>query len=312
MSNLVLIFWREEGVDQEYTIFRFNISDMKINQGRRNPCVSKPLLHIKDVLSVFQKVSSRTVSQGVYGDGMIEAGLSQGVLEYGTYIPRCDALRCDSPSMCLEDEVVTGVPLPECPQYDEHLRGDGYIPVLVPLTLAYEEHPPVEADILPSEPAHFTDPECTVVGKRQQSLVVQPAAMDKPGHTALGEYSGKFLRLAHFWKHQSSGLFKSHDLVVVLQSEHRVFEEGDAVPFQVQQRGEISFDVILCEIVRQLLEIQRCLRNLELVVIDTVLGILGQTQLFMEKRNAVFKIRHNRACLVYECLRHGNSGEGEL
>ena len=66
-------------------------------------------------------------------------------------------------------------------------------------------------------------------------------------------------------------------------------------------------NVILCEIVRQLLEIQRCLRNLELVVIDTVLGILGQTQLFMEKRNAVFKIRHNRACLVYECLRYGNS-----
>lgn len=33
-------------------------------------------------------------------------------------------------------------------------------------------------------------------------------------------------------------------------------------------------------------------------------GLLGDTQLFMEKRNAVFKIRHNRACLVYECLRN--------
>ena len=84
--------------------------------------------------------------------------------------------------------------------------------------------------------------------------------MDKPGHTALGEHSGQFLRLAYFGKHQSSGLFKSHDLVVI----------------------------------------------------DTLLGILGHTQFFMEKRNAVFKIRHNRSCLVYECLRHGNSGEGEL
>ena len=52
-------------------------------------------------------------------------------------------------------------------------------------------------------------------------------------------------------------------------------------------------------------DVNHSLRNLELVVIDTVLGILGQTQLFMEKRDAVFKIRHNRACLVYECLRHG-------
>lgn len=169
-----------------------------------------------------------------------------------------------------------------------------------------------EADILPSESAHFTDPECAVVGKCQQGLVIQSAALDEPCNTSLGEYSGKFLGLAYFGQHQSSGLFKSHDLVVVLQSKHSVFKEGDAVPFLIQQRGEVSLNVILSEIVRQFLEVQCCLRNLELVVIDTLLSILSDTQLFMEKRNAVFKIRHNRTCLVYECIRHGNSGEGEL
>ena len=35
-------------------------------------------------------------------------------------------------------------------------------------------------------------------------------------------------------------------------------------------------------------------------------------QLFIEARNAVFKYRHNRACLVYECFRYGNFGKGDL
>ena len=170
----------------------------------------------------------------------------------------------------------------------------------------------VKTDVFPSESAHLTDPECAVVDKRQQGLVVQPARFDKPGNTSLGEYSGKFLRLSDFRKHQSSGLFESHDLVVVLQPKDRVLKKGDAVPFLIQQRGEISLNVILGEIVRQFLEVQCRLRNLELVVIDTMLRILSDTQLFIKTINAVFKFRHNRACLVYECLRHGNSGEGEL
>ena len=43
-----------------------------------------------------------------------------------------------------------------------------------------------------------------------------------------------------------------------------------------------------------------------LVVKDTMLSILSDTQLFIEARNAVFKTRHNRAYYVYECFRHGN------
>ena len=170
----------------------------------------------------------------------------------------------------------------------------------------------VKTDVLPSEPAHLTDPVCAVVDKRQQGLVVQPARFEMLGNTSLGEYSGKFLRLPDFRKHQSSGLFESHDLVVVLQPKDRVLKKGDAVPFLIQQRGEISLNVILGEIVRQFLEVQCRLRNLELVVIDTMLRILSDTQLFIKTINAVFKFRHNRACLVYECLRHGNFGEGEL
>ena len=80
----------------------------------------------------------------------------------------------------------------------------------------------------------------------------------------------------------------------------------------IHQRREVSFDVILSKIVRQFLDVNHSLRNLELVVIDTMLSILSDTQLFIEARNAVFKFRHNRVCLVYECLRHGNFGEGEL
>ena len=59
----------------------------------------------------------------------------------------------------------------------------------------------------------------------QQGLVVQPARFEKPGNTSLGEYSGKFLRLSDFRKHQSSGLFESHDLVVVLQPKDRVLKK---------------------------------------------------------------------------------------
>ena len=83
----------------------------------------------------------------------------------------------------------------------------------------------VKTDVLPSEPAHLTDPECAVVDKRQQGLVVQTARFEKPGNTSLGEYSGKFLRLSDFRKHQSSGLFESHDLVVVLQPKDRVLKK---------------------------------------------------------------------------------------
>ena len=90
-----------------------------------------------------------------------------------------------------------------------------------------------------------------------------------------------------------------HEPVVVLQSEDRVFEEGDAVSFLVQERREVPLDVILSEIVRQLLKVKYSLRNLELVVIDPILCILFDTHLFIETRNAVFKFRHNRACLVY-------------
>ena len=89
---------------------------MKIHQSRRNSCVPKSLLHMKDVLTVFQQMCGRAVPECMYGNDGVKTCLSQCVLKYCTYISRIDALRCDSPSMGLKDKVVTGVPLPECPQ----------------------------------------------------------------------------------------------------------------------------------------------------------------------------------------------------
>ena len=285
---------------------------MKINQSRRNSGMSKALLHIKDVLTVFQKMCRRAVSECMYCNGRVKTGLSKGILQNSTDIRWRNPLRCDTLSVCLKDEVVTGIFLSECTQHKEHLRGDRDISVFHPFALANEEHLSVKTDIFPSEPANFTDPESAVVGKCQQGFVIESAAFKKPCDTALGENPGKFLRFLYFGENQPSGLFKSHDFVIVLQSKHSVLKEGDTVPLLIHQRGEVSFDVILSKIVRQFLDVNHSLRNLELVVIDTMLSILSDTQLFIEARNAVFKFRHNRVCLVYECLRHGNFGEGEL
>ena len=285
---------------------------MKINQSRRNSSMSKALLHIKDVLTVFQKMCRRAVSECMYCNGRVKTGLSKGILQNSTDIRWRNPLRCDTLSVCLKDEVVTGIFLSECTQHKEHLRGDRDISVFHPFALANEEHLSVKTDIFPSKPANFTDPESAVVGKCQQRFVIESAAFKKPCDTALGENPGKFLRFLYFGENQPSGLFKSHDFVIVLQSKHSVLKEGDTVPLLIHQRGEVSFDVILSKIVRQFLDVNHSLRNLELVVIDTMLSILSDTQLFIEARNAVFKFRHNRVCLVYECLRHGNFGEGEL
>ena len=89
----------------------------------------------------------------------------------------------------------------------------------------------------------------------------------------------------------SHGLFEFHDLVIVQQPKDCVFKKGDAVPFLIQPRGEISLNVILGEIVRQFLEVQCRMRNLELVVIDTMLRILSDTQLFIKNDKCGFQIQ---------------------
>ena len=284
---------------------------MKVIHRSRYSLMAKSVHHIQDALPVLQEMGCCTMSECMYGNGRVEGRLCQGILKDGTHISRVNTLWRDILPMRLKHEVITWVPFPECAQYDEHLRGYRYIPVFVPLALAYEEHASVEAYVLPSEPAGFADPECAVVDECQQGLVVQVAALNESCNTTLGEHPGKFLELADFRQHQSLGLLKPHDLVIVLQSKYGVFKIGDAVSLLIQQGREISLNVILCEIIGQLLKMKSRLRNLELVVIDTLLSILSDTQLFVKDRDAVFKFRHNRACLVYESIRHGNFGEGE-
>ena len=44
------------------------------------------------------------------------------------------------------------------------------------------------------------------------------------------------------------------------------------------------------------------LSNLQAIGIDTAVRILSDTHLFIETSHVVFKFRHNRVCLTYECF----------
>ena len=63
-----------------------------------------------------------------------------------------------------------------------------------------------------------------------------------------------------------------------------MLEKGNTVAIPVQKHSQIVIDVCLCKIVRKFLEIQYRLRNLQTVVVDTAVGILGQTKFLCEKR----------------------------
>ena len=52
-------------------------------------------------------------------------------------------------------------------------------------------------------------------------------------------------------------------------------------------------------------EKQHCLSNLQAIIINTVVCILCQTQLFSEKRNAVTEFGYGRNCLVQCIIGHG-------
>ena len=53
-------------------------------------------------------------------------------------------------------------------------------------------------------------------------------------------------------------------------------------------------------------EKQHCLSNFQAIIINTVVCILCQTQLFSEKRNAVTEFGYSRDRLVQCCIGHGN------
>ena len=92
---------------------RFNVSNMKIDHGSGQAYMTEPLLHIQKTLAVLKQMGSRRMPQGMYGDGTVEAGLHQGVLEDDIDIAWFDGLRDKVPSMGLEHKVIAWVLLLE-------------------------------------------------------------------------------------------------------------------------------------------------------------------------------------------------------
>ena len=91
--------------------------------------------------------------------------------------------------------------------------------------------------------------------------------------------------LSDFGHAESVRLLVAHYFVVGLESEDRVLEEGLAAPVPVEQHREITLDVVLCELFRQLLEVQHGLSDFQAIVIDAVVRILCDAHLFSKKFN---------------------------
>ena len=273
---------------------RFNIGNMKIDHRSRKSRMPEPLLYMHYVLSVLQEMSGCTVPKVVYRDGMVECDPCKGVLENDTHIAWSDALWLSVTAMTLEDIVIAWILLPECAQHHKHLVRDGHVAVFTSLALEYEQLLAVKADVVPSETACLADPKGTVIDDGKHGFVIKWTVAQKSGNLLLGKHPWQPLRLTHLWKHESARLLKPHHLVVCLQSEHRVLEERQAATVLLQECRQIVVDVCLCELLRQLLEKQHCLSNLQAIVIDTAVCILCQTQLFSEKRNAVTEFGYSR------------------
>ena len=283
---------------------RLNVSHMQINHSCRNACMSESFLHVQDILPVFEEMSSRTVSESMNGDGGVEAGLDQRILKNPPYISHIDTFRRDTPSMSLEDKVVTGILFSERFEYDEELFGDGDISVLQPLPLTDEEHFAFEADVLPSEFAGLTDPECAVVDNGQQCFVIQTGLMQDMCHMVLGENSGELFGLADLRQNKPVRLFDPHDLVIDLESEDHVLEIGHAVSLLVNQHREIPLNVVLGKVIGEFFVEEYRLRNLQAIIINTVVRILCEMQLFSKQLNAVPEFGYSCNGLVQNCVRH--------
>ena len=65
----------------------------------------------------------------MYRDRVVEAGPCQGILHNDTDISGLDGLRSILCAMCLEDEVVTGIPFLEATEHGELLLGNRHTPV---------------------------------------------------------------------------------------------------------------------------------------------------------------------------------------
>ena len=112
---------------------------MKIDHRSRQTYMTETLLHIQKTLAILKQMGSRRMPQGMDGDGMVEAGLYQGILHDDTDISRLDGLRRNSFAMRLENEVITGIPFLEALQHFELLLRNGHNTILLAFTLIDED-----------------------------------------------------------------------------------------------------------------------------------------------------------------------------
>ena len=132
---------------------RFNVSNMKIDHGSGQAYMTKPLLHIQKTLAILKHMACGTMAERVNRDGMVEAGLYQGVLHDDTDISRLDGLRRNSFAMRLENEVITGIPFLEALQHFELLLRNGYDTILLAFSLIDEDLLAFKTDVMPFEAA---------------------------------------------------------------------------------------------------------------------------------------------------------------
>lgn len=133
-----------------------NICNMKIHQGCRKTCMTQPLLHIQERLTVLQQMGGRGMSKVMDGDTMVKTGFCQRVLENCTDIAGLDWLRDHIPAVSLEYVAFIGVVPSVDAEHGQLLLGDGHIAVLHPLALADEKLLTVKTDVLPPELARLT------------------------------------------------------------------------------------------------------------------------------------------------------------
>jgi len=267
--------------------------------------MTEPLLYIQKALAILKQMGSRRMPQGMDGDGTVEAGFHQRILQYDSDISRLDGLGRDSSSMRLEYKVITGKPLLEDTQQEQQLCRDRHTAVLLALALIDEYLLAVKTDVIPLEAASLAHPESTVINSREQSFVIQVTEADKPFHLLLGEHTRESLWLAYFGEDESSRFLETHILVIILQSKHGMFEMRDRVAIPVQQHRQIVIDICLCEVIRKLLKVQYSLCNLQAVVVDTAVGILGQTKFFGKQRYAVPEFGNSFNRPVQSIVGHG-------
>ena len=278
---------------------------MKIDHRSSQTNMTETLLYVQQTLAILKQMACCTMAQRMDSNGTVKAGLRQRILQYDSDISGFDGLGRDSSAMSLENEVITGEPLLENAQQEQQLCGDGYAAVLLAFALVYEYLLAVKTDVIPLEAASLANPESTVIDGGEQCFVIQVTETDKPFYLFLREHTREPLGLAYLGQDKSSRFLESHALVVALQSKHGMLEMRNSVTVPVQKHRQIVIDICLCKVIRKFLKVQYSLCNLQTVVVDTAVGILGQTKFFSEKRYAFLKFGNSFNRPVQGIVGHG-------